>query len=261
MHTHAYPRTPMQVPGALKPMAMHTHAYPRTPMQVPGALKLYLHSAEHDHIVDKINSSHRVNELWFGASCCAPSNFLCARPRIPPTPSSHRFSTPHPPPPYPNWPLHPTWPYIHIYMCTWTHAYTPPQASRSPRPLPTRCPILMCMRMHIHRPRRAALPGRCQPAAQYSCACACIYTAPGEPLSQADVKSLPASDRAELLAPTSHRLDGLPFISAEVGHSHVHYLAHNIGTLNPCMYIHMCACIHVYMHTYTHRWATRTCTT
>jgi len=70
-----------------------------------------LHSAEHDHIVDKINSSHRVNELWFG-----------------------------------------------------------------------------------------------------------------EPLSQADVKSLPASDRAELLAPTSHRLDGLPFISAEVGHSHVHYL-------------------------------------
>jgi len=79
--------------------------------KVPGALKLYLHSAEHDHIVDKINSSHRVNELWFG-----------------------------------------------------------------------------------------------------------------EPLSQADVKSLPASDRAELLAPTSHRLDGLPFISAEVGHSHVHYL-------------------------------------
>ena len=140
MHTHAYPRTPMQVPGALKPMAMHTHAYPRTPMQVPGALKLYLHSAEHDHIVDKINSSHRVNELWFGASCCAPSNFLCARPRIPPTPSSHRFSTPHPPPPYPNWPLHPTWPYIHIYMCTWTHAYTPPQASRSPRPMSNRFP-------------------------------------------------------------------------------------------------------------------------
>jgi len=46
----------------------------------------------------------------------------------------------------------------------------------------------------------------------------------GEPLSRAQRLQLPAADQLELLSPTSHRLDGLPFISAESGHSHVHYL-------------------------------------
>merc|ERR1711871_925302 len=35
---------------------------------------------------------------------------------------------------------------------------------------------------------------------------------------------MPKADQLELMAPTSHRLDGLPFISAHSGHSHVHYL-------------------------------------
>ncbi len=46
----------------------------------------------------------------------------------------------------------------------------------------------------------------------------------GEPLSRSQRLQLPADDQLELLSPTSHRLDGLPFISADAGHSHVHYL-------------------------------------
>ena len=34
--------------------------------KVPGTLRLYLHSPEHDHANDTINSSHIVNEFWFG---------------------------------------------------------------------------------------------------------------------------------------------------------------------------------------------------
>ena len=79
--------------------------------KVPGTLKLALHSTDHDHISHMINSSHVVNELWFG-----------------------------------------------------------------------------------------------------------------EPLSAVQRRILPAADQAELLSPTSHRLDGLPFVSADAGHSHVHYL-------------------------------------
>ena len=32
--------------------------------KVPGTLRLYLHSPEHDHANDTINSSHIVNEFW-----------------------------------------------------------------------------------------------------------------------------------------------------------------------------------------------------
>jgi len=46
----------------------------------------------------------------------------------------------------------------------------------------------------------------------------------GEPLSRLQHQRLPPSDRAELASPTSHRLDGLPFMTAHAGHSHVHYL-------------------------------------
>ena len=46
----------------------------------------------------------------------------------------------------------------------------------------------------------------------------------GEPISHSQRTLLPLEDQLELLSPTSHRLDGLPFISAEAGHSHVHYL-------------------------------------
>ena len=46
----------------------------------------------------------------------------------------------------------------------------------------------------------------------------------GEPLSRAQRLRLPAADQEELLMPTSHRLDGLPFISEGKGLSHVHYL-------------------------------------
>uniref|UniRef100_A0A7S2GNX8 Thioredoxin domain-containing protein n=1 Tax=Haptolina brevifila TaxID=156173 RepID=A0A7S2GNX8_9EUKA len=79
--------------------------------KVPGALKLYLHSPEHDHVVEKLNSSHIVNEMWFG-----------------------------------------------------------------------------------------------------------------DPLSKMEVSRLPPADAAELLSPTSHRLDDQSFISEVSGHSHVHYL-------------------------------------
>jgi len=79
--------------------------------KVPGSLKLYLHSPEHDHVVEKLNSSHSVNELWFG-----------------------------------------------------------------------------------------------------------------EPLSKLETTRLPTADAAELMSPTSHRLDNMAFMSEESGHSHVHYL-------------------------------------
>ena len=34
--------------------------------KVPGTLQLTLHTTEHDHLAHMINSSHTVNELWFG---------------------------------------------------------------------------------------------------------------------------------------------------------------------------------------------------
>ena len=46
----------------------------------------------------------------------------------------------------------------------------------------------------------------------------------GEPLSRMQRQHLPDADQRELISPTSHRLDGLPFVSSEAGHSHVHYL-------------------------------------
>ena len=46
----------------------------------------------------------------------------------------------------------------------------------------------------------------------------------GEPLSHHQRERMPASDQEELLSPTSHRLDGLPFVSAAAGRAHVHYL-------------------------------------
>lgn len=79
--------------------------------KVPGTLRLVLHSAEHDHEVALINSSHAVNEFWFG-----------------------------------------------------------------------------------------------------------------EPLSVYQRSRLPADDARELAAPTSHRLESIPFISDAPGHAHVHYL-------------------------------------
>jgi len=46
----------------------------------------------------------------------------------------------------------------------------------------------------------------------------------GEPLTRAQLRRLPAADHAELLGATSHRLEALPFVSKDAGHSHVHYL-------------------------------------
>jgi hypothetical protein len=46
----------------------------------------------------------------------------------------------------------------------------------------------------------------------------------GEPLSQYQRGRMPAEDQAELSSPTSHRLDGLPFLSEAAARSHVHYL-------------------------------------
>ena len=46
----------------------------------------------------------------------------------------------------------------------------------------------------------------------------------GEPLSRHQRQRMPTADQEELLAPTSHRLDGLPFISEAIGRAHVHYL-------------------------------------
>jgi len=46
----------------------------------------------------------------------------------------------------------------------------------------------------------------------------------GEPLGKMTRSRLSLADQKELLSPTSHRLEGLPFISASAGHSHVHYL-------------------------------------
>ena len=46
----------------------------------------------------------------------------------------------------------------------------------------------------------------------------------GEPVSRYQRSRMPAADEEELLSPTSHRLDGLPFISPEAGRAHVHYL-------------------------------------
>jgi len=46
----------------------------------------------------------------------------------------------------------------------------------------------------------------------------------GEPLTRAQIRRLPAADHHEVLGATSHRLQGLPFISKDAGHSHVHYL-------------------------------------
>ena len=46
----------------------------------------------------------------------------------------------------------------------------------------------------------------------------------GEPLSRHQRARMPAADQEELLSPTSHRLDGLPFVAKAVGLAHVHYL-------------------------------------
>ena len=46
----------------------------------------------------------------------------------------------------------------------------------------------------------------------------------GEPLSRHQRLRMPLADQEELLAPTSHRLDGLPFMSEAAGRAHVHYL-------------------------------------
>uniref|UniRef100_A0A7S3ES13 Thioredoxin domain-containing protein n=1 Tax=Haptolina ericina TaxID=156174 RepID=A0A7S3ES13_9EUKA len=46
----------------------------------------------------------------------------------------------------------------------------------------------------------------------------------GEPLTRSQLRRLPQEDRVELLATNSHRLDGLPFVSKDAGHSHVHYI-------------------------------------
>jgi len=46
----------------------------------------------------------------------------------------------------------------------------------------------------------------------------------GEPLSAYQRSRLSAGDAAELAAPTSHRLESIPFVSDAVGHAHVHYL-------------------------------------
>lgn len=46
----------------------------------------------------------------------------------------------------------------------------------------------------------------------------------GEPVSRLQRSRMPKADQQELISPTSHRLDGLPFMSAHSGHSHVHYL-------------------------------------
>ena len=46
----------------------------------------------------------------------------------------------------------------------------------------------------------------------------------GDPVSRYQRAHMPAADEIELLSPTSHRLDGLPFVSQSSGRSHVHYL-------------------------------------
>ena len=46
----------------------------------------------------------------------------------------------------------------------------------------------------------------------------------GEPLARQQRQRLSLDEQRELLSPTSHRLDGLPFVSADAGHAHVHYL-------------------------------------
>jgi len=46
----------------------------------------------------------------------------------------------------------------------------------------------------------------------------------GEPISRSQRQHLPLADQLELVSPTSHRLDGLPFVTHDAGHSHVHYL-------------------------------------
>ena len=62
----------------------------------------------------------------------------------------------------------------------------------------------------------------------------------GEPISRYSQQNMPATDQAELLAPTSHRLDGLPFISQASGRSHVHYLKvrHRPPNRGPCCCMH-----------------------
>jgi len=46
----------------------------------------------------------------------------------------------------------------------------------------------------------------------------------GDPLTRAQLRRLPEEDHRELMATNSHRLDGLPFVSKDSGHSHVHYI-------------------------------------
>ena len=46
----------------------------------------------------------------------------------------------------------------------------------------------------------------------------------GEPLSTYQMRRMPRADIDEVLSPTSHRLDGLPFASEHQGRAHVHYL-------------------------------------
>ena len=46
----------------------------------------------------------------------------------------------------------------------------------------------------------------------------------GEPIPRYQRQRMPVSDQAELISPTSHRLDGLPFIMKDAGISQVHYL-------------------------------------
>jgi thiol-disulfide isomerase/thioredoxin len=46
----------------------------------------------------------------------------------------------------------------------------------------------------------------------------------GEPLSHHQRANMPTADQEELLSPTSHRLDQMPFLTAAAGRAHVHYL-------------------------------------
>lgn len=46
----------------------------------------------------------------------------------------------------------------------------------------------------------------------------------GEPISRYQRARMPSADQLELISPTSHRLDGLPFLAQHTGVSQVHYL-------------------------------------
>ena len=66
--------------------------------KVPGTLRFVLHSPEHDHEHEHINSTHLVNEFWFGDpltewQVTSPPRALCFPSLSPPLLTSSRLTS------------------------------------------------------------------------------------------------------------------------------------------------------------------------